>query len=40
MDREKALNLLLRYNKEKFHIQHALTVEEVMKWFANELVLC
>lgn len=37
MDREKALALLLRYNKEKFHIQHALTVEEVMKWFANNL---
>jgi predicted hydrolase (HD superfamily) len=37
MEREKALNLLLRYNKEKYHIQHALTVEEVMKWFANEL---
>ena len=37
MDREKALALLLRYNKEKFHIQHALTVEEVMKWFANDL---
>ncbi len=37
MVRENALNLLLRYNREKFHIQHALTVEEVMKWFANEL---
>jgi len=37
MDREKAFNLLLKYNKEKYHIQHAVTVEEVMKWFANEL---
>jgi predicted hydrolase (HD superfamily) len=37
MEREKALSLLLRYNSEKFHIQHAFTVEEVMKWFANEL---
>ena len=37
MEREKALNLLLRYNKEKYHIQHALTVEEVMEWFANDL---
>jgi putative nucleotidyltransferase with HDIG domain len=37
MEREKALALLLKYNKEKFHIQHALTVEAVMKWFANEL---
>ena len=37
MEREKALTLLLKYNKEKFHIQHALTVEAVMKWFAGEL---
>jgi putative nucleotidyltransferase with HDIG domain len=36
MDREKALSLLLTYNKEKFHIQHALTVEAVMKWFAGK----
>ena len=37
MEREKALNLLLKYNKEKFHIQHALTVEAVMRWYASEL---
>jgi len=37
MEREKALTILLKYNKEKFHIQHALTVEAVMKWFAGEL---
>ncbi len=37
MEREKALNLLLKYNKEKFHIQHALTVEAIMKWYAAEL---
>jgi putative nucleotidyltransferase with HDIG domain len=37
MDREKALALLLKYNKEKFHIQHALTVEAVMKWYAGQL---
>ena len=37
MEREKALQLLLKYNKEKFHIQHALTVEAVMRWFAKEL---
>ena len=36
MEREKALKLLLKYNKEKFHIQHALTVEEIMKWYAKE----
>ena len=37
MEREKALELLKKYNKEAFHIQHALTVEEVMKWYANKL---
>ena len=37
MDREKALKLLLKYNKEKFHIQHALTVEAVMKQIAGKL---
>jgi putative nucleotidyltransferase with HDIG domain len=37
MERQKAFELLLKYNKEKYHIQHALTVEEVMKWYANEL---
>ena len=37
MEREKALKLLMKYNKESFHIQHALTVEEVMKWYAKEL---
>lgn len=35
--RDDAFNLLKQYNKEPFHIQHALTVEEVMKWFANKL---
>jgi len=37
MEREKALTLLMKYNKENYHVQHALTVEEVMKWYANEL---
>ena len=37
MDREKAFDLLLQYNVERHHIQHAITVEEVMKWFAKEL---
>jgi len=37
MEREKALKLLLKYNQEKFHIQHALTVEAVMRKFAEEL---
>jgi predicted hydrolase (HD superfamily) len=35
--REEALALLKEYNKEAFHIQHALTVEGVMRWFAQEL---
>ena len=35
--RAQALDLLKKYNKEPFHIQHALTVEGVMRWFANEL---
>lgn len=34
--REEALALLKKYNQEPFHIQHALTVEGVMKWFARE----
>ena len=34
---EQAHELLERYNKEPFHIQHALTVEGVMRWYANEL---
>ena len=37
LTREQALALLQKYNKEPFHIQHALTVEGVMRWFANEL---
>lgn len=35
--RAQALNLLQTYNKEPFHIQHALTVEGVMRWYAVEL---
>jgi len=27
----------MKFNKDPFHIQHALTVEGVMKWYANEL---
>ena len=34
--REKALDILKKYNKEEFHIRHALTVEGVMKYFAKE----
>ena len=35
LTREQALALLKRYNQEPFHIQHALTVEGVMRWYAN-----
>ena len=37
MEREKALDLLMKYNKEKYHLQHAFAVEEVMKWYGREL---
>ena len=36
LTREQALTQLQKYNKEAFHIQHALTVEGVMRWFAQE----
>ncbi|MBE5957042.1 MAG: HD domain-containing protein [Lachnospiraceae bacterium] len=35
--REAAYELLKQYNKEPFHIQHALTVEGVLRWYAKEL---
>ena len=35
--RDDAFELLKKYNKDPFHIQHALTVEAVMKWYAEEL---
>jgi predicted hydrolase (HD superfamily) len=34
--REDALALLKKYNTEPFHLQHALTLECVMRWYANE----
>ena len=37
LTREQAMNLLREYNKEPFHLRHALTVEAVMGWFAREL---
>ena len=37
IDRSQALALLQKYNKEPFHILHALTVEGVMRWYAQEL---
>lgn len=35
--RDEQLALLRQYNHEPFHILHALTVEGVMRWYANEL---
>lgn len=35
--RNEAISLLKKYNKESFHILHALTVEGVMRWYAEEL---
>lgn len=35
--RDEAFELLKKYNSERFHIQHGLTVEGVMRWFANDL---
>ena len=35
--REEAWELLTEFNKDHFHLKHALTVEGVMKYFANEL---
>lgn len=35
--REQAIELLKKYNKEPFHLLHALTVEAVMRYYAKEL---
>ena len=37
MTRQQAWDLLTQYNKEPFHLRHAITVEHVMSWFAREL---
>ncbi len=36
LTRQEALDLLRKYNKESFHILHGLTVEGVMRWYAEE----
>ena len=36
-ERAAALALLRKYNTEPFHLQHALTVEAVMGWYARNL---
>ena len=35
-EREAALSLLKKYNKDSFHLRHALTVEYMMRWYAAE----
>ena len=37
ISRPEAWALLKQYNAEPFHLQHGLTVEAVMDWFAKEL---
>lgn len=37
MTRDEAWALLTEYNKDHFHLQHAITVEAVMRWYAKEL---
>ena len=37
ISRPQAIALLRKYNQEPFHLLHALTVEGVMRWFAQEL---
>lgn len=36
LSRTEALALLKKYNKEPFHLLHALTVEGVMGWYAQQ----
>ena len=37
MTREEALELLKKYNKDEFHIQHGETVGKTMRYFAENL---
>jgi predicted hydrolase (HD superfamily) len=37
LTRQAAWELFRKYNKDPFHLQHALTVEGVMLWYAEEL---
>ncbi len=36
IERKDAINLLKKYNKEEFHIRHAFTVEQIMRYFAKK----
>lgn len=37
LTRENAWALLTQYNKDTFHLRHAITVEAVMGWYAEQL---
>jgi predicted hydrolase (HD superfamily) len=37
LSRDRAWELLRRYNRDPFHLRHALTVEGVMRWYAGDL---
>lgn len=37
MNRDEAIKLLKQHNQQPFHLQHALTVEKVLGWFADQL---
>lgn len=34
---KQAVKLLIKYNTDSFHLQHAATVQSVMKWYAEQL---
>lgn len=38
IDYNAALTLLKKYNKEEFHIRHAVTVENVMRWYYEKAI--
>lgn len=37
LSREQAWALLTEYNQDHFHLKHAVTMEGIMRWYANEL---
>lgn len=37
LSREQAWELLTRYNSQSFHLKHAVILEQVMRWFAQQL---
>ena len=40
MTRDEAWELLNEYNQDEFHLLHAQTVENTMRYFAREFGLC